>query len=99
MRRREVIAFLVGAVAWPCVVGAQDRKRVGILLQGGPYYVGIEGLREGLKASGLEEGRELAFLVRDAAGDLTAVEAAARALEREGVDVSPATDLQRAASA
>jgi putative tryptophan/tyrosine transport system substrate-binding protein len=87
MRRRKVLALLAGAVAWPCVAQAQRPKRVGILLQGGPYYSGIEGLREGLKALGLEESRELAFIVRDARGDLTAVEAAARALERDGVDV------------
>jgi len=87
MRRREFIASVGMGIAWALGASAQQTKRVGILLQGGPYYSGIDGLREGLKASGLEEGREFAFIVRDAAGDLSAIEAAARALEREGVDL------------
>jgi putative ABC transport system substrate-binding protein len=87
MRRREVIVGLLTAAAWPCMSEAQQRKRVGILFQGGPYYSGIEGLREGLAASGIQEGRDFAFVVRDAGGDLSAIEAAARGLERDGVDV------------
>jgi putative ABC transport system substrate-binding protein len=92
MRRREFIALLgAAAVAWPCVIVAQPTdqvRRVGVVLQGGSYYAGVDGLREGLKASGLEEGQRLALLVRDAKGDLTAVEAAARILERDdGVDL------------
>jgi putative ABC transport system substrate-binding protein len=56
-------------------------------------------LRDGLKASGLEEGRDIALVVRDARGDLTAAQAAAGALERDGVDliVTLATSVTLAA--
>jgi putative tryptophan/tyrosine transport system substrate-binding protein len=89
MRRRALLAF---ALAWPAITPATSRaqslKRIGVILQGGPhYYAGIEGLRDELKGLGLEEGRDIALLVRDARGDLTAVQAAASALEREGVDL------------
>ena len=91
MRRREVIAvltpFLIGA--GPVAARAQTGiKRVGVVYQGGPYEPSIEGLRDGLRAAGLEEGRHVALLLRNAKGDVAAAEAAARALERdEKVDV------------
>jgi putative tryptophan/tyrosine transport system substrate-binding protein len=89
MRRRPL---LVLALLWlaitPTLSAAQTLKRIGVLLQGGPYYYsGLEGLREGLKGAGLEEGRDINLIVRDAKGDLSAVEAAASALERDGVDL------------
>ncbi len=92
MRRREFLAFLgSAAMAWPRAVIAQQPERlwrVGVVIQGDSYLVGVDGLREGLKAAGLEEGRQIALLVRDAKGASTAVEAAARALERDdGVDL------------
>ena len=31
--------------------------RVGVILQGGPYYEAINGLRDGLREVGLEEGK------------------------------------------
>jgi len=63
-------------------------KRVGVVYQGGGYERSIEGLREGLRAVGLEEGQHVALLLRNVRGDAAAAEAAARALERdEKVDV------------
>ena len=48
----------------------------------------IEGLREGLRATGLEEGRNVALILHHALGNVAEAEAAARALERdEKVDV------------
>ena len=62
MRRRQVIALLaLFASAWPLASRAQTGiKSVGVVYQGGPYDVSIEGLRDGLKAAGLEEGRDIA---------------------------------------
>ena len=61
---------------------------MGVIYQGGPYEASIEGLRDGLKAAGLEEGRHVALLLRNVKGDAAAAEAAARALERDDkVDV------------
>ena len=91
MRRREVIAVLTALTvgARPGSACAQTGlKRVGVVYQGGPYEPSIEGLRDGLRAAGLEEGRHIALLLRNARGDVAAAEAAARALERdEKVDV------------
>jgi putative ABC transport system substrate-binding protein len=60
---------------------------VGVILQGGPYYDAINGLREGLKELRLIEGKHFALEIRDAKGDLKLVEEAARNLEREKVDL------------
>ncbi len=68
--------------------GQQNRVySVGVLLQGGSYSPAVDGLREGLRELGLEEGKQLVLDVRDAKGDLKAVEAAARSLEAEKVDL------------
>src|SRR3954471_17674415 len=101
MRRRPLLALVLLSLAiTPTLSAAQALKRIGVLLQGGPYYyAGIEGLRDGLKGSGLEEGRDINLIVRDTKGDLSAVEAAASALERDGVDliVTLATSVTLAA--
>jgi putative ABC transport system substrate-binding protein len=64
---------------------AQQPKasRIGVLVQGAPWYEAVEGLRAGLKELGLEEGKQFVLDVRDSKGDLKAVEEAARNLERE----------------
>jgi len=91
MRRREFIVAVGGAaVALSMAARAQTAgvKRVGVVYQGGGYERSIEGLREGLRAVGLEEGQHVALLLRNVRGDAAAAEAAARALERdEKVDV------------
>ena len=75
-------------------------RRIGVIYQGGPYEASIEGLREGLKAAGLEEGRHVALLLRNARGDAAAAEAAARALERDDkVDVIVAISTTAARAA
>src|SRR6266849_5169793 len=61
--------------------------RVGVLLQGGSYSPAVDGLRDGLRELGLEEGKQLVLDVRDAKGDLKSVEAAARDFEQEKVDL------------
>src|SRR5215208_7966858 len=83
MRRREVIALLALSASTLPSRAQTGIKRVGVVYQGGPYEVSIEGLREGLKAVGLEEGRNIALLLRNVRGDAAAAEAAARALERD----------------
>ena len=84
MRRRELIQLLGGAVAWPLAARAQTNvRRVGVVYHGGPYEPSIDGLRDGLRAAGLEEGRHVALLLRNVRGDVAAAEAAARALERD----------------
>ena len=88
MRRRDVIAVLAAITAgtpplYPARAQTAGVKRIGVIYQGGPYEASIEGLRDGRKAAGLEEGRHVALLLRNAKGDAAAAEAAARALERD----------------
>ena len=102
MRRREFIAVLGGAAAWPLTARSQTSRieRVGVIYHGGPYEPSIDGLRDGLKAAGLEEGRDVALLLRNVRGDAVAAEAAARALQRDdkvGVIVAITTPAALAA--
>jgi putative ABC transport system substrate-binding protein len=87
-RRRFLVA--AGAfLAAPLAAQAQPPRvyRVGVVLLGGPYSAAINGLRDGLKELGLEEGRQLILHVRDVRSDPLAIEAAARHLEAEKVDL------------
>src|SRR5262245_49528762 len=60
-------------------------NRIGVLLQGGTWHEAIDGLRQGLRELGYEEGKQFALDIRDSKGDLKAAEEAARNLEREKV--------------
>ena len=94
MGRAGRATALLGIVALGVLVAslAADAQpprvyRIGVVLQGGPYSVAVDGLREGLRELGFEEGKQYTFHVHDAQGDLKAVEPAARALERDSVDL------------
>ena len=73
----------------PFSVEAQQTRvyRMGVLLPGGQYSPAVDGRREGLREPGLEEGKQIVLDGRDAEGDLKAVEAAARNLEAEKVEL------------
>lgn len=64
-----------------------DVYRVGVIHLGGPFSTVVDGLRDGLKELGLEEGKQFVLDVRDMKGDLEAVEEAARRFEREKVNL------------
>jgi putative tryptophan/tyrosine transport system substrate-binding protein len=88
--RREFIGTLAGGLlAAPLAVEAQPARvyRVGVVLHGGPYFSSIDGLRDGLRELGLEEGKHFVLLVRDSKGNLKSAEAAVRSLEAEKVDL------------
>jgi len=84
-----VVALALSTGLAPPVADAQPTKvyRIGVVLQGGPYYQAIKGLKDGLKELGVEEGTQYLLDIRDVQGDLKAVEAAARTLEQENVDL------------
>jgi putative tryptophan/tyrosine transport system substrate-binding protein len=88
-RRRFLQTVSVSVLAAPLTAEAQQARvyRIGVILQGGPYYAAIDGLRDGLRELGLEEGKQFLLHVRDTKGDLTSVEAAARSLEEQKVDL------------
>jgi putative ABC transport system substrate-binding protein len=79
-----IIVLLLGCVG---MAHAQQAKpaRIGVLLQGGAFYEAVDGLRQGLKELGYEEGKRFVLDIRDSKGDVKAVEEAARNLEREKV--------------
>jgi putative ABC transport system substrate-binding protein len=89
MDRRAFLAGAAALLAAPLAAEVQPARvyRVGIVLQGGQYFSAIDGLRDGLREVGLEEGKQFVLLVRDGKGDLKQVEAAARSLEGEKVDL------------
>jgi putative ABC transport system substrate-binding protein len=83
------IVLLLSVIAAPLAVLAQQARvyRIGIVLLGGPYTAAVDGLRDGLKELGWEEGRQFILHVRDVKGDPKSVETAARSLESEKVDL------------
>jgi ABC-type uncharacterized transport system substrate-binding protein len=89
MNRRETIIALLALGAAPLAAKAQQARvyRVGVILHGGAYFPAIDGLREGLRELGLEEGKQLILHLRDTKGELKSVGAAARSLEGEKVDL------------
>jgi putative ABC transport system substrate-binding protein len=80
--------WLLALLTAPVAPAAQPARmhRVGVVLQGGPYASSIDGLRDGLRELGFQEGQQFVFHIRDVKGDPKAVEAA-RSLEAEQVDV------------
>src|SRR5262249_45667416 len=56
--------------------------RAGDIHHGGDWQLWAEGLQQGLRELGLDEGRHLVLETRETRGDLKAVEVAARDLER-----------------
>jgi putative ABC transport system substrate-binding protein len=82
-----VLAALVLASAHLAEAGQAKVYRVGVIFHGGEWNAVVDGLRDGLKELGLEEGKHLTMEVRDTKGDSKAVEAAARNLERGKVDL------------
>ena len=83
---------------------AQQAKiyRVGVILEGGPFYAVLDGLKDGLRELGFEEGKHFLLQIRDLKGVRKAADEAARSLEREKVDLiyviatSPAIAVKRA---
>ncbi len=88
---KNILGFLaiVGVLGCGAIAEAQQGKiyRVGVIHQGGQFSAIVDGLRAGLKELGYEEGKLIHLDIRDAKGDLRAVEEAAKAFEREKVSL------------
>jgi len=91
MSKRIVVSLLAVLILATYInladAGQAKVYRVEVIHQGGPYTAVVDGLREGLRQLGYEERKHFAMEIRDAKGDLKAVEAAARNLERDKVDL------------
>jgi len=91
MRRREFIAVVGAAAAWPQAARAQQPAMpvVGILhiLSPDASYTGVDAIRKGLSESGYAEGTNVAFEYRWAENRLDRLPAMADDLVRRRVAV------------
>jgi putative ABC transport system substrate-binding protein len=91
MKRREFIALLGAGMAWPVVTRAQDSTRVYRIFwvstqsQPDPF---LEGFREGLRARGYVEGKNLAFELHYAPGNPQALHEVVSDLRRGNIDLA-----------
>ena len=80
-----LVVLALGPLIAPYTAGGQtpgNIPRVGIIHLSGHHKVVVDGLRQGLRELGLEEGKHFVLDIREMRGDLKATEAAARDLER-----------------
>src|SRR5262247_2422547 len=100
MGRREFVALLGGAAAWP--VAARAQQPVIGYLNGQTSAVStkfIEAFRQGLADTGFVEGRNLAIVYRSAEGDVTRLPVLAAELVRIPVAVSGDSSVRSAKAA
>ncbi len=102
-----IVILGLGTFAASVASGAEPARRpyrIGVLhtafLQDAPV---VQGLRDGLKAAGLEEGRDVTFDIRFTRGNLQEAPGVAAALATAGVDIiftdqEPATRAAKAAT-
>lgn len=72
------------------LVDAQQQSkvyRVGVIHQGGPYNAVVDGLQDGLRELGYENGKQIRLEIRDTKSDLKLVDEAAKQFEREKVNL------------
>jgi putative ABC transport system substrate-binding protein len=90
MRRREFVALVSGAAAWPLVARAQQAgspRRIGVLLVGlSPESKAAQHFRRGLRDAGYSEGRDIVIEWRFANGDYDRVPELVADLIRSRVD-------------
>src|SRR5262249_3966411 len=89
VRRRELIALVGGAVAWPLVARAQQPALpvIGFLTPVSPNEDHLRGFRQGLKEAGFVEGENVAILYRSAENESDRLPALADDLARRRVAV------------
>lgn len=98
-----IITLALGVLWAPLSTKAQQPQRpyrIGILHEAYvPNIPQVEGLKAGLKALGVEEGRDVTFDIRFSRGNPQAIPAAAAALARPGTDLIYAADEEAARAA
>jgi putative ABC transport system substrate-binding protein len=101
MRRREFMAGLGGAAAWPIAARAQQAAMpvVGFLELFGPAPPLLEAFRAGLAEQGFVEGRNLIIVYRWAGGNLQVLRELTSDLVRRQVSVIVTRDFAGAALA
>src|SRR5262249_59362232 len=90
MRRREFMALLSGAAAWPLAARARPAGRlrhIALLHPGTPPNPNVEAFRQGLRDLGYVEGQNIVIEYRWAEGMLDPLPSFAAELVRLNVDV------------
>src|SRR5215203_2649174 len=98
MRRREVVALLGCAAAWPITAGAQQvgrTYRIGVLAPEIPPGL-LEAFQDELRALGYVEGNNFAIESRHAGGNNERLATLADELVRLDVDIILAVNTQAA---
>ncbi|MGE5853426.1 MAG: ABC transporter substrate-binding protein [Deltaproteobacteria bacterium] len=83
------IIFILSSTWFGQAMAAQPAKpyRIGVLFPGGAQYETLNGLREGLKELGLEEGKQFVLVIKETKGETAAAEQGAKMLEQENVSL------------
>jgi putative ABC transport system substrate-binding protein len=81
--------FILSSTWFGQAIAAQPAKpyRIGVLFPGGAQYETLNGLREGLKELGLEEGKQFVLVIKETKGETAAAEQGAKMLEQENVSL------------
>jgi ABC-type uncharacterized transport system substrate-binding protein len=80
LRHTIIVTGLLASAAFANAQAAPP-PQIGVILQGGPWYAMVDGLKAGLKELKLDDGQHFALVIRDTRGDLNAVAEAAREFE------------------
>ena len=87
-KRTFLLIVLLFALSPQTAIGqAAKPYRVGVIHPGGSQYETLDGMRQGLKDFGWEEGRQIALDIRDLKGDASAADKEAASLEKENVSL------------
>jgi putative ABC transport system substrate-binding protein len=86
---KKIVATVCSAflLAFFSASGEGGPRRVGIVLPGDQWVSSIDGLREGMKALGYVEGKDVRYLLENASGDKKRVAALTEKFVAEKVDV------------
>jgi putative ABC transport system substrate-binding protein len=87
---KKIILLLCSLLFAPCSsADAQQSKvfHVGVIHQGGPYKTIVDGLQDGLRELGYENGKHIRLEIRDTKSDMKLVDEAAKLFERERVNL------------
>jgi putative ABC transport system substrate-binding protein len=80
LRHTIIVTGLLASTVFASAQAAPP-PQIGVILQGGPWYSMVDGLKAGLKELKLDDGQHFALVIRDTRGDLNAVAEAARDFE------------------
>jgi putative tryptophan/tyrosine transport system substrate-binding protein len=83
----SLLGTLLFALCPPAEAEQAKVFRVGVIHQGGPYEAVVDGLRDGLRQLGYEEGKHILLEIRDTKSDPKLVEEAAKTFERERINL------------